>query len=359
MEMEKKISAALFIIIISSIIIFESCHAAAYISEDEVYRMIDEQYHEQMIEKQRAEDEGRYILNVESKNDFLEALCYQIKDYREEVYYDTNSADIYYNIDDVIDEFWTYYCSNNPIVSGCYMKGYLDGGINYTYDKKYDTDECRYRIEIRLKYKYPREKFDEHIKHMTELANTLKCDNDYDSVKAVHDYLIEKFDYDYDYKNHDELQGMDEGVMVCSGYAMAAFNLLSNMNIPVRIIEGRTVGKNDEVDGHAWNIVCVDGQWYNMDVTWDDMGEDGTNYLFFLKGSNEFSGHFPYEEYIKTESLVTDSSYDLSTEIEDNVQESNVALQTEVNDSWDVVIMKMLGICGLLIVAVVVRFIRK
>ena len=30
-------------------------------------------------------------------------------------------------------------------------------------------------------------------------------------------------------------------------------------------------------DSHIWNMVCLDGQWYHVDTTWDDpVGGDGT-----------------------------------------------------------------------------------
>ena len=30
------------------------------------------------------------------------------------------------------------------------------------------------------------------------------------------------------------------------------------------------VGTNESGDSHAWNVVKVDGKWYNLDTTWDD-----------------------------------------------------------------------------------------
>ena len=375
----------LFIIILiltTPLINWSNCHATTYISEDELYRMlygrtkqeakeenerIRQQIHEQMKEEQKEEDEGKFIQNVESREDFFEALCYQIKDYREEAYYDTNSTDIYYNLSDVMKESHAYYCSDNPIVSYCYTGYYLEDGISYTYGEKYDKDEYRYRIGVFLKYKYPREEFDAHMKYMNELAQTLKCDNDYDSVKAVHDYLTEHFDYDHDHKNYDDLQGVKDGVMVCNGYAMAAFNLLNNMNIPTRMVLGRAVGNNDEVDGHAWNIVKVDGQWYNMDVTWDDDGENGTAYRFFLKGSSEFSNHFPDEEYKKTAALAGDTSYALPVGTVDG-QQPNEQLETGNSSSYNVMrdpdvlmflvpIIGIFGICGFVTIIVAIKYI--
>ena len=34
---------------------------------------------------------------------------------------------------------------------------------------------------------------------------------------------------------------------------------------------------NDSLDNHEWNLVCLDGNWYYTDVTWDDQDE----FLFY------------------------------------------------------------------------------
>ena len=49
------------------------------------------------------------------------------------------------------------------------------------------------------------------------------------------------------------------------------------------------------MENHAWNYVRLNGNWYAMDVTWDDpiiVGNGyiskSVNYKYYLKGSNEF-----------------------------------------------------------------------
>ena len=50
-------------------------------------------------------------------------------------------------------------------------------------------------------------------------------------------------------------------------------------------------GESMEGDSHAWNVVDVDGKWYNLDCTWDDPLMDPPNYKnirynFFLVPDN-------------------------------------------------------------------------
>lgn len=49
--------------------------------------------------------------------------------------------------------------------------------------------------------------------------------------------------------------------------------------------------------GHVWNIVEMDGRWYNLDATWDWGTSD--NFSWFLKGSESFDNtHRRSSEYL-------------------------------------------------------------
>lgn len=89
--------------------------------------------------------------------------------------------------------------------------------------------------------------------------------SEYDRVKAFHDYLVNNTTYggrsDRKYTAGGSLV---DGYAVCDGYAMA-FDLLCYLS-GIECI--RVTGWAKE--GHAWNKVKVSGNWYNVDVTWDD-----------------------------------------------------------------------------------------
>ena len=49
-------------------------------------------------------------------------------------------------------------------------------------------------------------------------------------------------------------------------------------------------GKTDKGENHAWNQVRIDGEWYNLDVTWDDMDvPEGARKVYFLCNDETFS----------------------------------------------------------------------
>ena len=68
---------------------------------------------------------------------------------------------------------------------------------------------------------------------------------------------------------------------VCAGYARAFQYLLQQLEIPCYYCTGNA-GEN-----HAWDIVRIGGEYYNVDVTWDDTEEIG--YDYFNKTDAEFA----------------------------------------------------------------------
>ncbi|WCK55533.1 transglutaminase domain-containing protein [Aneurinibacillus sp. Ricciae_BoGa-3] len=83
--------------------------------------------------------------------------------------------------------------------------------------------------------------------------------------KAIHDYIVQNTQYDTTYKNYTAYDALATGKAVCQGYALLAYKMLNKAGIETKIVEG-TAGDQP----HAWNLVKIDGYWYNLDCTWDD-----------------------------------------------------------------------------------------
>ncbi len=109
--------------------------------------------------------------------------------------------------------------------------------------------------------------------------------SDYDKVKAVHDYIVNHSVYDYTNYVAQTLPDVSyriEGVIlngtaVCQGYA-DTFQLFMNLlGIDNRMMSGYAKG-----EGHAWNLVQLNGNWYHIDTTWDDpVNENGEQMLYY------------------------------------------------------------------------------
>lgn len=62
----------------------------------------------------------------------------------------------------------------------------------------------------------------------------------------------------------NEILGLIKGKCVCRGYAGIVRDVFRLVGIDVCIIAGVSINV-----GHAWNQIKLDGEWYNIDVTWD------------------------------------------------------------------------------------------
>lgn len=137
-------------------------------------------------------------------------------------------------------------------------------------------------------------------KIVKSISNIIKPDMArIDKVKAVHDYIIQINRYNVEDCNNNTLKPYNFNVVgpmlyntsVCSGYASTFCVYMYILDIPVKYIYGSV----EDTDDHAWNLVQMDdGNWYHIDVTWDDADEyeygiNGMDYNYFLLTDIEMS----------------------------------------------------------------------
>ena len=99
---------------------------------------------------------------------------------------------------------------------------------------------------------------------------------------AVHDWMVLHGDYDWSHAGADALNPygfLVDGRAICQGYA-TTFQLFMDL-LGVECITVAGASHNSSQD-HAWNMVRLDGDWYCVDVTWDDPGNgDQVNHGYF------------------------------------------------------------------------------
>lgn len=97
----------------------------------------------------------------------------------------------------------------------------------------------------------------------------------FEKLKVFHDYLVlnstfqlsEEGSYEYNSSIYNAFgSGEEQGNIQCAGYAKAVQYLCDKAGISCMVVTGET----SEGQTHAWNVVDVDGAWYNLDCTWDD-----------------------------------------------------------------------------------------
>lgn len=164
-----------------------------------------------------------------------------------------------------------------------------------------------------VKYKYTVTYYtsaSQEIKVDKEVASLLNNFNltgksDYTKIKTVYDYICSNIAYDYDNLDDDDYKlkftayaALIDKTAVCQGYAVLLYRFMLELGVDCRVICG---------DNHAWNIVEINGKYYNLDSTWD---AGCSSYSYFLKCNANFTGHNRLAEY-RTSSFNT--SYPMSS----------------------------------------------
>ena len=132
--------------------------------------------------------------------------------------------------------------------------------------------------------------------------------SDLEKALVLHDWLVDNIAYNwavattgdssteprYIYSTYGALMAGDA---VCQGYALAYQLLLSEVGIDAGIV-------SSDAMNHAWNWVLLDGEYYHVDVTWDDPTPNRYGfgrYDFFLRSDetmmDESHGHYDWDAF--------------------------------------------------------------
>ncbi len=136
--------------------------------------------------------------------------------------------------------------------------------VSYTYN--YTDDGVVISMEPKYKYKGNALKSarSEYEKLLDGIMSGVKSSwSDVEKLLYFHDYMAVTLEYDLDSDISDAYTLMKSGRGVCSAYT----HLFSALCERAGIEHSTAVS---ESMNHIWNIVKVGGQWYHVDVTWDD-----------------------------------------------------------------------------------------
>ena len=119
----------------------------------------------------------------------------------------------------------------------------------------------------------------------------------YEIIWTVNEYLCDTIYYPaqepYAPETHTAYGALANGTAVCEGYALAAKLMLNELGIPCDIQTGTCTGGG----GHAWNLVQLEGQWYQLDVTWNDGSATRQDYLLVTDAYMRKSRTWDYGNY--------------------------------------------------------------
>lgn len=156
--------------------------------------------------------------------------------------------------------------------------------------------------------------------------------NDYEIVKLFHDYIIINCTYDAKSENPNSIYGtLVQKSALCQGYSQSFSYLCSLAGIDSFIVLGVAN------EPHMWNIVKMDGDYYHVDLTWDDpdrpKSPDSVRYDYFgltdkrireLRQVDDYDYEIPKAEGTKYQ------YYNYNSLVADSVSEANKLITSEV-----------------------------
>ena len=141
-----------------------------------------------------------------------------------------------------------------------------------------------------------------------------ECDTEFERALWLHDWLLDNCTYDYSYIYCGAEGAFARGTGTCETYHRAYTMLLNR----VGIANGRIIG-----NGHVWTAVKIDGEWCQIDTTWDDNGRTNHTYENYL--------YFGLDDTITT---LVHSDHAPNSGYESNTLENNYFIKTGEIHRW-------------------------
>ncbi|MBQ5682532.1 MAG: peptidase [Peptococcaceae bacterium] len=157
-------------------------------------------------------------------------------------------------------------------------------------------------VEVVPKYLFDKKKIKMHEQAMTARVEKLTRPamklSETEKLQYVHDFICSNVTYDKLKKqySHEIIGPLGQGVGVCEGIAKTVKILCDALDIWCVVAIGEANREKEIKYRHAWNIVRVSGQYYHLDVTFDNsLSREATiRYDYFLLDDTRlFRDHEP------------------------------------------------------------------
>lgn len=136
----------------------------------------------------------------------------------------------------------------------------------YVMDKAANLYYLRLNFNISVSDdKYP--SVDSIVKSAVAECNSKTDGSEYAKALWLHDWLLDQLEYDKTLKWSSAESALTRGLGTCQSYESAYAKLLTAAGI-------ENSETRDTYDGHTWNAMKLDGQWYQTDCTWDDSSDN-------------------------------------------------------------------------------------
>ncbi|MDO4863572.1 MAG: transglutaminase domain-containing protein, partial [Ruminococcus sp.] len=231
-------------------------------------------------------------LTAEESAKAAEATYLAIANHQEAVFYGDSGLDMTMENKDYFIAIYRYILCGTEVGIGAKDVGVTWSPMSDSILINYRFDDSEYEA-----------KYAEYKAMLDEIAAPVKPSwSDEEKALYFHEYIASNFDYDYpsyygqvERPNGEQYSAygmLANGMAVCEGYANLYSMLLNKVGVHTKLVTSKSLG-------HAWNAVMADGDWYYVDVTWDDLnyGYKGyvEHYNFLVTGDELVNSHTPHD----------------------------------------------------------------
>ena len=132
-----------------------------------------------------------------------------------------------------------------------------------------------------------------------ELADEIcaNCDTDEEKVKAIYNWIIHNFKYDYEcepvIQYFDVRKTLETRKGICYDFSHLFAALCRSQNIPCYVVDGDK--RNNLNYHHTWNRVYWGGSWWQVDTTFDSIRVKEQGQLYGFREIESYAA--PDDEY--------------------------------------------------------------
>ena len=123
------------------------------------------------------------------------------------------------------------------------------------------------------------------------------CDSDEEKVKAIYNWIIHNFEYDYEcepvIQYFDVRKTLETRKGICYDFSHLFAALCRSQNIPCYVVDG---DKRDNINyHHTWNRVYLGGSWWDVDTSFDSIQTKKQGQLYGFREIESYAA--PDDEY--------------------------------------------------------------
>lgn len=248
--------------------------------------------------EEQTKDEGSLVKSIVNSNEVISAIRAGLREYSSRI-----TVSFFYG-DSILDDLsaltdeWIEAAlqeTANPR-EGDYIR-YQYGGYESVCRCEKRNGGYDYTVEIIPEYYIYLAWEQEVTERLAQVYRELaleNCATDEERIRLIYDYVCALVSYDRVHQKnaHYHAKSTAYAALIrrsatCQGYCTLLYRMLRENGFNCRVVTGTGLDDSGELL-HAWNIVELDGKWYNLDATWDAGGEERR---WYLRGSEGFSNH--------------------------------------------------------------------